>query len=437
MQKNKNYSYIALLLVMILVFSLTCCNKATLDNSSNSQSNSITESKSTSESVSASTGTGNEVQAKKLVCDAYENVSYEVTNDHRYVVNIARNQPLLEANLGYKCVKIAVNQGERYLLDLAIQSAKSYGIILTDENNFVKEQKFRGENDYLEINSLQITIPEGISFIFINTRIPKEISVKKIVQVEKDEKDIVQLDENLLIGCANCGKFSYTDGITDVNSYINQWKGMLNERDYDLFSFEDVSNNFSTGITANSVISQGKTVYNVDGFSDCLRITSEFIPETVTIVAFKDRMSASSKNTARYYAIRLTYHVKGRSLAVYGLHLVAEGHISAEIEQDGTSASQKLRQVQFQGLIDDAKFYDESIFIGDFNAQSSVEYEIFKTNGYSMVNCGDYGEFATLRDIPADNIIVSSGFEINSIRLLSDYNLNTDHTALSVSLTLK
>lgn len=431
---------IVLLFAFIVCFSLTACGGGNTDESSSSKADSSLTSSVSSVTSSESSGENSSQtpQPNKLVCDGYERVEFEVTSDYRYVASIARNQPILEANIGYKCAKIPVSTGERYVLSLAIQSAKSYGIILTDENNFIKEQIFQGDNAYSEINQTQITIPENVSYIFVNTRIPKELTVQKLVKVEKDESEIAQLNGNIVLGCANCGKFSYTDGVTGVEDYVSQWGKMLKDQEYDLFSFEDVSNNFSTGITANSVITQdGKNIYSSGGYSNCLRISSKIEPETITIVPFKDRLSASSKATSRYYAIRLTYHVNGKSLAVYGLHFVAEGHISAEIEADGTSQSQKLRQVQFKGLINDASFYDESIFLGDFNAQTSKEYEVFRQAGYSLVNCGDYGQFATLRDIPADNIIVSKGFEINSIRLLSDFNLNTDHTALSANLSLK
>ena len=109
------------------------------------------------------------------------------------------------------------------------------------------------------------------------------------------------------------------------------------------------------------------------------------------------------------------------------MHLVAEGHISET--PAGNSLSQQLRQKQFATLIE-----DESILVGDFNAQVGSEYDVFKNAGFSMVNNGSIG---TLREtLCADNIIVSNGISISDYEVIDDYKLNTDHLGLFANLSL-
>ena len=114
------------------------------------------------------------------------------------------------------------------------------------------------------------------------------------------------------------------------------------------------------------------------------------------------------------------------------MHLVAEGHISET--PAGNSLSQQLRQKQFATLIEDSKKFNESILVGDFNAQGGSEYDVFKNAGFSMVNNGSIG---TLREtLCADNIIVSNGISISDYEVIDDYKLNTDHLGLFANLSL-
>jgi len=78
-----------------------------------------------------------------------------------------------------------------------------------------------------------------------------------------------------------------------------------------------------------------------------------------------------------------------------------------------------------------------AIFAGDFNSQEPGEYDIFVDNGYNLSNCGEFGNFDTLRDIPVDNIIVSSNISINRFAVLDSYNLNTDHTPIFSELIIR
>ena len=67
-------------------------------------------------------------------------------------------------------------------------------------------------------------------------------------------------------------------------------------------------------------------------------------------------------------------------------------------------------------------------FAGDFNAQKPFEYDVFTEAGYRIANCsGDFGVHATLRNIPADNVVVSPGLAIVGFEVPQRYRINTDH----------
>ena len=140
-------------------------------------------------------------------------------------------------------------------------------------------------------------------------------------------------------------------------------------------------------------------------------------------------------------ALRLQYRFNGRTVAVYGVHLVPEGHVSkVKDPRTGHTPSQGLRQRQFADLLADAAQFDAAILTGDFNAQEPWEYDIFTRNGWKICNCSDrYGVTATLRDIPADNIIVSDELDIVDFRIPTrdDYRLSTDHRPLLATVAFQ
>lgn len=380
------------------------------------------------------TGSNDEPETITVVTDVLKPVEFEELAQNRYVVS-ARNNVLPEENANYTCTVIPVTAGERYVMSFAIQSAKSCGVIYADANMACVQQLFTGDNNYVEYNDIQITVPEGVSNLAINTRAPKKFTINKLVK-EQAEISAESLPTTLNVACANLGKFDYANGVTSDEEYKQNWQKMLSENAYDVFMYEDAIDAFSDGSSANAMLSaNGEEYINLAGLANPIRASLSAKPQTVTVIPFAQQIEGSSKVAVRFYAIRLTYHIGGKHVAVYGMHLVAESHISSTIQEDGTSLSQKLRQMQFAGLLADAENYDEAILMGDFNAQKAAEYEIFTKAGYDMLNCGKFGTFATLRDIPADNIIVSEGITINSFKLLN-YNLNTDHTPIYACLSV-
>lgn len=367
----------------------------------------------------------------------------EKNTDGRYI--ISSNTATFEKNENYHSVKVAVAASERFVATFAIQASTTLGTIFVDENGKCISSNFHRNNTLGLFENVELTAPQGAKYLIINSHNNYPLSVKKV-----ERKEIYRLgkETSLKVACLNCGQFGYADAsnpLTDAQ-YAENWKEMINHYDSDLFAFEDVintskahtsitdNNGFASGIKPNEVIGslEGTKMVNLNGVASCIRVASKLEAVNKNIIPCDYKIEGSSKETARFYAVRTTYYIEDQLVAVYALHLVAEGHISSS--PSGNSLSQQLRQKQFQTIIDDTKNFDESIIIGDFNSQVGKEYDIFKNNGFSMVNDGSIG---TLREtLCADNIIVSSGIKISEYDVIEDYKLNTDHLGLFANLTL-
>jgi hypothetical protein len=221
------------------------------------------------------------------------------------------------------------------------------------------------------------------------------------------------------VGCVNCGAFRYGNDNIPAEESAKEWSRLAADWQQDVFFYEDV------GKGAPGNVSMPK-------FDISAAVKRQ--PETAEVVALSRSVEIGRKiqKTPRYRVLRLIYDLEGKKLAVYGVHLVAEGHIRGPKPAKGEmSPSQKLRQLQFKELIEDARRFDYAILAGDFNAQKSWEYGIFAESGFSVANCSvQFGTRATLRRIPADNIIVSPGLSFADFKVPDGYNLNTDHLPL-------
>lgn len=369
------------------------------------------------------------------VGEAKQKYDFTLIQNSRFVSDATTLAVLSEANENYKCTEIKVSEGDSFMLDFAIQSAKSVGVILADKDKKAVSQSYLGENSYLECYDVKVEIPSGVAYMYVNTRNPFEMSVYKLI---KSVIPVVDMATTMKVGALNCGAFSYGESGVTAETYAANLKNAIAAVNADMFSFEDVVDAFSAGVSSVSVLNaDNKNVISLSGVSAQLRLKSTIIPESVTVLALACSISGSTKTTARSYAMKTTYYLGDKYVAVYNLHLVAEAHISSDKQSDGTSLSQKLRQLQFARLIADAKVYDASIFVGDFNSQQASEYGVFTQNGYSLANCGSFGTFATLRDIPADNVIVSKEFEIIGMGVIDSYALNTDHKPIYATVSLK
>ena len=227
---------------------------------------------------------------------------------------------------------------------------------------------------------------------------------------------LLAADGTFSVACVNCGAHGYGDGKTSKAEYEARWARLFDGLSDAVFFLEDA-------VTSRDPKS-------------CLQSRCESAPlgEEIVMLAGDE----GDCTTPRRYARRLVYLIGGRSVAFYGVHLVAESHIDLTKRPDGRSASQCLRRRQFEGLIVDASRYDEAVFCGDFSAQAPEEYDVFVRAGYKLANCSsEGGTHATLRNIPADNIVVSSGIEIVDFAVLRNLGLDTDHLPLKARLRIR
>lgn len=391
-----------------------------------------------SEETISSSSSEEIIEEKKIYQDKLIEKEYILHDNARFIIDGMTALPSEEIHESYSYIEVNVLEKDRYVISFATQAKDIFGISFIDDYGYCLEQFYPGTDKYQEFNSYQITIPAFVNKMYVNSRDPKQIEIKELISEEVSIEETNQLPTTLKFGSVNCGKFSYSDNVTSKNEYLNEWERMLDNNPYDIFAFEDVSDYITTNETAESVLNKHGNYFScIEGSSNNLRVSSLVEPETITIVPFQNYIDGSAKITQRYYAIRLTFHIDKRHIAIYGLHLVAEGHISADKINGGYSLSQRLRQIQFSQLIRDGSYYDMAIFAGDFNSQEPGEYDIFVDNGYNLSNCGKFGNFDTLRDIPVDNIIVSSNISINRFAVLDSYNLNTDHTPIFSELIIR
>lgn len=226
------------------------------------------------------------------------------------------------------------------------------------------------------------------------------------------------------IGCVNCGAFSYGAQHEKPETFASEWKRFANDRKYDVIFYSDTGKGTPGNIA-------------IDGFD--ITAASACKPSSVSIVRLPNTFETEkgTGTTKRFRALRLVYLIGGRTLAVYGVHLVAEGHIRGARKPQKPSPSQQLRRIQFEALIADARKFDYAILAGDFNAQKPWEYDVFAKAGYKPGNCSSkFGTTATLRNIPADNVILSPGLEFADFSVLKDYTLNTDHFPVAAAIKL-
>ena len=226
-------------------------------------------------------------------------------------------------------------------------------------------------------------------------------------------------DAGFSVGCINCGAFRYGKEKVAPEEFAKEWSRLAADWPQDVFFYGDVGK----GVPGN---------VSLPKFD--IRAAVKRQPAETKTVALPRSIEIGQKlqKTPRYRALRLVYELNGKRLAVYGVHLVAEGHIRGpKPSKADLSPSQKLRQLQFKELIEDARRFEFAILTGDFNAQKPSEYGIFIESGFSLANCSEqFGTKATLRKIPADNIILSPGLSFADFKVLDGYNLNTDHLTL-------
>ena len=227
-------------------------------------------------------------------------------------------------------------------------------------------------------------------------------------------------DVTFKVSCLNVGHYEYFDRAVAKEKYEAEWKRFFAENPADAFFLEEAGPG------------QGAPSLDVRIGGGLKPVERGFLDVTNSICG---------RSTRCRTAIRLVYRIGGKTLATYGMHMVPEGHISkVKDPKTGRTPSQELRQLQYEDILRDAARFDSAILTGDFNAQEPWEYGIFTRRGYTIANCSSrYGTVATLRDIPADNIVLSPGLEFVDFRIptRTDYVLSTDHRPILATVRLR
>ena len=114
------------------------------------------------------------------------------------------------------------------------------------------------------------------------------------------------------------------------------------------------------------------------------------------------------------------------------IHIVC-AHLTPGAGEEATRAS------QMQELIDHLKTKDRFILFGDFNVESTSEFDTLKNAGYTNVNGGYLGwkKTYTSGEYYYDNIFVSEGIIVNKYDVPNvSENLTSDHLPLIANLTI-
>ena len=119
--------------------------------------------------------------------------------------------------------------------------------------------------------------------------------------------------ETFSVGAVNCGAFHYGDADVPAADYADGWTRLAAENPADVFFYEDVGR--GTDLPGDVAV-PGLDI-RADVRRKPLAVDVVELPRTVEV-------EGVPRTTPRYRALRLTYRLDGKTLAVYGVHLVAD-----------------------------------------------------------------------------------------------------------------
>lgn len=316
----------------------------------------------------------------------------------------------LTSHTNYYTLKIDVVENE--ILKLYFENRSVPIIVAFDDNNNVVKNYGYGTAEN-PITNTYLQIENNISYIYVNCRTSIDAIVKNIINLNDYVLNfkIPELKLNyqqITVGSCNLGQFNYGDSSKTKDYYLKNWKQMLNDSNFDIFNCQEFINHYSDTInTQQEIFNPLVNNYYKNG----LQAT-----ESKVQINSNEILDIGSN----YYAIKSFININGKEIVSYNVY----AHWGAGYES--------IRQTQYQNLINDAEQYNYVIISGDLNAQNTSEYQIFKDNGFDIANGGYLGDFETLRDITADNIIIKN-MKFKNFKVL-DYDLNTDHKPIVATI---
>lgn len=374
-----------------------------------------------------------------------EELTVSWNSGQRVATSTTTGKVQINNNANYSYTRLDVQAGDKFLITSTVNSTNYPSIVYADAELVVLSK------DLLEVKSYtdeETTVPNNAVYMYVqsygsNTKVVKsyknviEDHESRIVNLEKEVKSL----HKVRIASVNCGTFNHVhEGDfpvdPDYNAFLLEWRKMIDSTGFDIFFLEDFTDYFDSqqtmpaqevlfdGVIKN-VITNGQT--STRGLRAENRYNCEYIGELEVVGSSTNPFiyNNNSYTAVRRYAEKIKISVDNHDVVIYFLHFVP-----------GTTAGYPgaFRRQQFTELMADAANYDNCVFVGDFNCHSISEYDIFTQNGYKICNGGRTGNYLTLRDAYADNIICSSNLCLDEFEVLDGYNLSTDHYPLVATL---
>lgn len=315
--------------------------------------------------------------------------------------------------------KVPVTAGETYHIKYTFKRSE-FSINLVDEDDTVIYQALQASDDPRDY---YLTIPSSAVMMVINFNISFPHGVYKVESLSKTASSTSSRFSKFRILHSNVGAFNYPDDTTSNTQYIKNWKQMLNDQNVDSINACEWTDSFNSQNMSSELI---EPLMRNESKGHNNALMSSYKGDMTNLGVLTVTSSVGDLSTYAYHALKSKLFVGDKEVILYEVHLAY------------SPGYETLRQAQYQDLIDDVTTngYKYVIFAGDFNAQTISEYDIFKNNGYTLCNGGYTGEYDTLRDITADNIIFTPNIKLSTFKVIEGYNLNTDHKPIMAELSI-
>lgn len=349
------------------------------------------------------------------------------------------------SNTNYASGIVSVSPGDLFkIIYTNTSSSNYYGALCVDDNMSVMASFLQGTGSPSMITNYEFTVPLGATKVIFTEYLP--VSTYSRLQVGKYVAQEVSYGSHaneLTVLCFNCGRFADVDGDTSDEEYFSGWKNMLIDSKYDIVCMSE----FALTINGNAaypvqsglfdpVIIGSCNSFATTGMWNSLVVEYRRPIEYIGIISVCNTGGTQGESTSLRYALKFRVNLCGQPVTVYSVHLIPEGGITNEEPFGQPTTAMLVRAQQFADLIADATNEDNVIFCGDFNAQTINEYTVFTDAGYKLCNGGYYGDHVTLRDIYADNIILSPRLIPKSFDVITNATLSSDHYPLLATIAI-
>lgn len=290
-----------------------------------------------------------------------------------------------------------------------IYGSTHYGIVFVDANNVVISNLYlRGTSVNQDIDAT-IIVPEGATKVYVNKR---GGTFYPTIYGLANSGDVL-CGNTIKVLTTNCGSFNYGDDETSLATYQQNWRKMLNESEFDIWGVEDWAQFFDYGVEM--IDSQDAIVANtIQGTFPSVKSGND---RTRVFYRGICKLEEDADNASSIHHV--SKNINGKIVHFFIVYFVS-GSADDKVAARYQTALRIINAISSSGI-------EYAVIMGDFNAWSASEYDVWKNAGYKVANCDYLGEIDTLRDIPADNIIVTPRLNIIKTEIIDMFPLNTDH----------